>query len=475
LFKTLHNSLCLSLSNMSRVAIASAVLATAQAGTLELTFSDCGSKHGKVTGMSPTSFPTGKEVTITGTGTIDEDVTSASLKATISALGTQLSSCSGDGTKDIVCQLPMGTGSITVPALPFPLKAGTLNLPVKVATSASIPASLAKVDIHLTGDDQNGESAICLDAHTEASHLSSEDDKAKWEEFKAKYGVNGDEDFEVFSSNLRIIEQLQVDDPTAIYSHLSPFANISPEAFKTRNGYRATSGATQAPLLDVSNLDSSYDWRQHGAVNPVKDQGQCGSCWAFSTVANIEGVGAVETGKLLDLSEQQLVDCETTDAGCNGGLPSNAFQYMIDNGMGLEGESAYPYTAQDGTCKDSKAQEKAFITAWQQISTDETQIAASLQQYGPLSIGINANTMQFYSGGVSNPSKLLCNPAALDHGVAIVGFGTDGDDYWTIRNSWGSSWGEAGYIRMIRGTGACGLNSDVTTATGVSTQTSVQV
>jgi len=347
---------------------------------------------------------------------------------------------------------------------------------VKVTTSASIPASLASVDIHLTGDDQNGESAICLDVHTSAS-VSSGDDRAKYAEWQAAFGSNGgEEEFEIFQSNLRLIEQLQADDASATYSHMTQFANIRPEDFKKRNGYRATQGAVQAPLLDTSNLDSSYDWRDHGAVNPIKDQGQCGSCWAFSTVANIEGVGAVETGKLLDLSEQQLVDCDTADSGCNGGLPSNAFQYMIDQGMGLEGESAYPYSAKDGSCSASKSQEKAFITAWHQISTDETQIAASLQQYGPLSIGINANTLQFYSGGVANPSKILCNPAALDHGVAIVGFGTaSGQDYWTIRNSWGSSWGESGYFRMVRGSGACGLNSDVTTATGVSTQTSVQV
>merc|ERR1712019_73299 len=118
---------------------------------------------------SPTTFSTGTSVTITGTGTIYEDVTAVSLSATVSAVGSVLSSCSGDGTKDIVCQLPMGTGSITVPALPFPLKAGTLNLPVIVETSAAIPAALASVDIHLTGNDQNGESAICLDAHTDAT------------------------------------------------------------------------------------------------------------------------------------------------------------------------------------------------------------------------------------------------------------------------------------------------------------------
>jgi len=461
---------------MSRFVVASSILALAEAGTLSITYKDCGSKHGKVTGLSPTSFSTGTTATITGTGTIDEDVTAAKITATVSALGTQLTSCSGDGTKDIVCLLPLNTGSITVPALPLPLTAGTLNLPVKVTTSASIPAALASVDIHLTGDDQNGQSVICLDVHTSAS-LSSDDDRAKYEEWQAAFGSNGsEEDFEIFQSNLRVIEQIQADDSSATYSHMTPFANISPEDFKKRNGYRATEGAAQAPLLDTSNLDASFDWRDHGAVNPIKDQGQCGSCWAFSTVANIEGVGAVETGTLLDLSEQQLMDCDTADGGCNGGLPSNAFQFMIDQGMGLEGEAAYPYTAADGTCTEAKAQEKAFIAAWHQTSTDEAQIAASLQQYGPLSIGINANTLQFYTGGVASPTKSSCNPRALDHGVAIVGFGTDsGKDYWTIRNSWGSSWGESGYFRMVRGTGACGLNSDVTTATGVSTQTSVQV
>jgi len=462
---------------MARLALASAVaLTTAEAGTLKLTYSDCGSTHGKVTSMSPTSFATGKTVTITGTGTLDEDVTAVAVTATISALGTQLCKVSGDGKSDLVCKLPLGAATITVPALPLPIAKGTLSLPVLVTTSASIPPSLANVDIHLTANDQNGQSAVCLDAHTAAS-VSSGDDRAKYEEWKAAYGSNGgEEEFEVFQSNLRLIQQLQDDDASATYSHMTPFANISPEVFKTRNGYRPTEGATRAPLLDVSNLATSYDWRDHGAVNAIKDQGQCGSCWAFSTVANIEGVGMVETGKLLDLSEQQLVDCDTQDGGCQGGLPSTAFQYMIDQGMGLEGESAYPYTAADGTCTDSKSQEKAFITAWHQTSTDETQIAAALQQYGPLSIGINANTFQFYTGGVASPSSFLCNPSALDHGVAIVGFGTDGGkDYWTIRNSWGSSWGEAGYIRMVRGSGACGLNSDVTTATGISTQASVQV
>jgi len=204
----------------------------------------------------------------------------------------------------------------------------------------------------------------------------------------------------------------------------------------------------------------------------VKNQEQCGSCWAFATVANIEGAGFVANKKLLSLSEQELVDCDkTSDSGCQGGLPQNAYVDMIKNKLGLESESAYPYVARDGSCKAKASAEQAFISGWKSISTDEDQIAASLTHYGPLAIGINAGLMQMYQGGVAHPSKAACDPTQLDHGVAIVAFGVDkGTKYWTIRNSWGPDWGENGYYRIIRGVGACGLNTMVTTATGVTFQ-----
>ena len=453
---------------------AAAVVGVA-AGTINLSIEDCGdsSTHGHVSGISPSTVPQGTSVLVSGSGQLDTAVSDGSFEVKVKALGVTLQSCSGDLCGASKCALPGGTGSVDFRGVSCPLEAGDVTLGFDVAISSAVPSSLARLEIDISSTGSAG-NLLCAKIRTSPG-LASGDDESKYEEWKTAFGSNGGEqEFQVFQSNLRLIEQMQANDPSATYSHMTPFANISPEDFKTRNGYRATAGATQAPLLDVSNMASSYDWRDHGAVNPIKDQGQCGSCWAFSTVANIEGVGQVETGKLISLSEQQLVDCDSSDGGCNGGLPSNAFQYMIDQGMGLESESAYPYKARDASCSQVASQEQAFITGWHQISTDETQVAAAVQQYGPLSIGINANTFQFYTGGVSDP--LICNPAALDHGVAIVGFGTaDGKDYWTIRNSWGSSWGEAGYIRMVRGKGACGLNTDVTTATGISTQMSVQV
>src|SRR3989338_3846436 len=179
-----------------------------------------------------------------------------------------------------------------------------------------------------------------------------------------------------------------------------------------------------------------------------------------------------KTGKLVSLSEKQLVDCDhncvtyqnqqACDAGCNGGLMWSAFQYVIKIG-GLVTEDSYPYEGVYDTCRFNKTNVAATISSWVSIPSDEGKMAAWLAANGPISIAINAEWLQTYVGGISDP--WFCNPQDLDHGVLIVGFGSgknwlgEKEDYWIIKNSWGADWGESGYFRIIRGKGKCGLNS----------------
>lgn len=296
----------------------------------------------------------------------------------------------------------------------------------------------------------------------------------KFEEFKKVYGKkygSPEEElkrFKIFVRNVEAASKMQVLDSGARYGHMSPLADLSELEFASMNTLPVTRQVLQkhaqeakkhvsAYKLNMASLPDSYDWRDKGAVTPVKNQAQCGSCWAFATVANIEGQNYIANGQLLSLSEQELVDCDTNDNGCNGGLPSNAFKDMISDNMGLELESAYGYTAQDGACQAKKSLEKVFLSSWVPVSQSETDIAAAMMKYGPLAIGINAGPMQLYMGGISDP--FFCNPEALDHGVTLVAFGKEGSkDFWTIKNSWGAGWGEEGYYRIVRGKGKCGLN-----------------
>lgn len=214
---------------------------------------------------------------------------------------------------------------------------------------------------------------------------------------------------------------------------------------------------------------TSIDWTAQGAVTPVKNQGQCGSCWAFSTTGSIEGRCEISKGKLISLSEQELVDCPKVsdgNMGCNGGLMDNAFKWIENNG-GLCTEDDYPYKAKKTIfgCKKSGCTSKDPISGYHDVpANNQAQLEAAVCQ-GPVSIAIEADQSSFqsYSGGVFTG---VCG-AKLDHGVLIVGFGTDnGKDYWKVKNSWGASWGESGYIRIERGSGdnggagKCGILSN---------------
>jgi cathepsin F len=271
---------------------------------------------------------------------------------------------------------------------------------------------------------------------------------------------------EIFHQNRLLVHKMNSLKDGARYE-LNLFADMTPDEHKGMyRGWAVPEAMKSAPQgsfkVSADPTPTSWDWRTKGAVTEVKNQGQCGSCWSFSTTGNVEGQWFLAGHTLTPLSEQQFVDCDKVDQGCNGGLPSNAFEYAIKAG-GIESEASYPYTAMDGSCQFSASKVVAKISNWTAVSTDEDTIASVLVSTGPLSIGINAEWMQFYAGGVSDP--LFCNPKALDHGVLIVGFGTqDSKPYWIIKNSWGPTWGEKGYYLIIRGKGKCGLNTMVTTS-----------
>jgi len=251
---------------------------------------------------------------------------------------------------------------------------------------------------------------------------------------------------------------------------MNAFGDLTPQEFiATHTGYRHIDMGylrglnTDGDLADVTPA-ASIDWRTKGAVTPVQDQGQCGSCWAFSATGSTEGAHFIAKAALVSLSEQQLMDCSTSQGnqGCNGGLMDYAFQYIIRNGITTE--AAYPYKAVDGTCKSSGKPVAATIRSFKDVTpNNDAQLKAALT-VGPVSIAIEADqsAFQFYSSGVFTG---LCG-ANLDHGVLAVGYGTDsGNNYYIVKNSWGASWGEAGYIRLIDksslngGSGQCGMLS----------------
>jgi cathepsin L len=220
-----------------------------------------------------------------------------------------------------------------------------------------------------------------------------------------------------------------------------------------------------------SGLPASFNWATQGAVTPIKNQQQCGSCWSFSTTGSVEGCHFLGAKKLVSLSEQNLMDCSWSQGnqGCNGGLMTQAMQYIISNG-GIDTESSYPYTAEDGTCNYQASNSGSTLTAFTNVASgDENALQTSVYS-GPTSVAIDASqsSFQFYSSGVySDPA---CSSTQLDHGVLSVGWGVSGSSpYWIVKNSWGTDWGQSGYIWMARNdNNMCGIATMATLPTGCS-------
>jgi C1A family cysteine protease len=286
--------------------------------------------------------------------------------------------------------------------------------------------------------------------------------------------------FENFKASVtRIAERNARSDGRNIFG-LNKFSDMSPEEFKEAYlGYKPAAKRPHAPVSHPKrNLraPTSVDWRTKGAVTPVKNQAQCGSCWAFSTAEEIESQWFMAGNQLVALSEQQIVSCDTTDGGCNGGDTVTAYAYVQSAG-GLESEAAYPYSSGGGTapaCSFDPTQIVANITGFtyatppcQDACTnqDETTLANNLAEKGPVSICVYALPWQDYTGGVLT-SDCTSDYSQLDHCVQLVGYNKDsGNNYWIIRNSWDTTWGEEGYIYVQIGSNLCGVADEATIAT----------
>jgi len=298
-------------------------------------------------------------------------------------------------------------------------------------------------------------------------------DKFKKTHSKAYYSDEHEEfRYGIFKKNLDIIEKHNEEYSMGMHSYtlgVNAFADWTFDEFRdimfgTRRNMTTNKGgatATFARLPKNVRVPDNTDWREMGAVTPVKNQGRCGSCWAFSTTGSLEGAHFRATKKLVSLSEQQLVDCSGKDGnqGCNGGLMDNAFKYVQEEG-GIDTEDSYPYHAHNQKCHFNKKAIGSTCSGFVDIpSGQEDALMEAVATIGPVSIAIDATEDKFmlYKEGVFVDDTCQNGADSLDHGVLVVGYGTDnstklGDaaDYWIVKNSWGPEWGEKGYIRMAR-------------------------
>ncbi|XP_014239963.1 cathepsin L1-like [Cimex lectularius] len=307
---------------------------------------------------------------------------------------------------------------------------------------------------------------LCLAA---LAYSAPADDNSLWKQFKQThskfYETENEEQVRkaIFLQNKAKIDAHNLrhqNGEVTFTMKMNQFGDLLSTEFRTfYNGFNKTKSQHSAqPLYKFTRntnveVSKSVDWRKKGAVTPVKDQKQCGSCWAFSSTGSLEGQHFLKTGKLVSLSEQNLVDCSGSygNLGCSGGLMDLAFQYVRDN-KGLDTEKSYPYWGEDESCRFKPsgvgATDKGYVDV---ASNDEHALEEAVDKVGPVSVAMDASheSFQFYSSGIYYEPD--CDSQNLDHGVLVVGYGTQGkNEFWLVKNSWNTVWGEKGYFKLAK-------------------------
>lgn len=299
----------------------------------------------------------------------------------------------------------------------------------------------------------------------------------EWDSYKKQYGkVYKDPIEDSFRLKLYLDKKIRVEKHNELYRKgfttftmgINRFTDMTDlEVDEMMNGFRQPSDYQHKKVyqnkMEVSSVPAAIDWRNQGYVTEVKDQANCGSCWAFSATGALEGQNFAKSGKLVSLSEQNLVDCSRAynTSGCEGGWMDQAFVYVALNG-GIDTEESYGYEGVEGVCRFNVSNVGGTCSGYVDLASgDENLLKSAVGIVGPVSVVIDASRSSFqsYSGGIYYDAS--CNPQNLNHGVLVVGYDTSqGQDYWIVKNSWGVYWGEEGYIRMSRNkNNNCGIAS----------------
>jgi len=287
----------------------------------------------------------------------------------------------------------------------------------------------------------------------------------EWAEFQAMQGARNGEIPQAFKENVDIVKEHNAAQSEYTLAWTGPFAAYSNAEYKATLTRKASSKSSSGsvPVLEAHTWDgeevlSAVDWTTEGAVTGVKDQGSCGGCWSFAATGGLEGANFKATGQLAAMSEQQFLDCDSVDSGCGGGLEYQGWQFFKDQNQGICSEDSYPYKARNGNCKQSScslALAAGAISGITHVTASANSLMSALNQQ-PVSIGIQADqsSFQLYNSGIL---KSGCGNQ-LDHSVLSVGY--QSGSYWKVKNSWGGSWGDSGYIRFSQTGDVCGILDD---------------